>query len=63
MCDFRFGSWLCENVKTLDDDRRSCSSKTALALELASALNIKNELKNAILAAFRSLAFSHSQGQ
>jgi hypothetical protein len=50
--DVRVGSWLCENAKTLDGDRRSYSSKTVLAIELASTLNIKNELKNVILAAF-----------
>ncbi len=50
--DVRVGSWPCENAKTLDGDRRSYSSKTVLAIELASTLNIKNELKNVILAAF-----------
>jgi hypothetical protein len=33
------GSWLCENAKTLDGDRRSYSSKTVLAINLASTLN------------------------
>jgi hypothetical protein len=59
----RFGSWLCENAKTPDGDRRSYSSKTVLALKRASVLNLESELKNVILTAFRSLAFSHSQGQ
>jgi hypothetical protein len=45
--------WLCENAKTLDGDRRGRSSKTVLALELASALNLKIELKNVILSAAR----------
>jgi len=55
--------WLCENARTLDDDRRSCVSKTVPSLNLERALNLRYELKNAILAAFRSFAFSHSQGQ
>jgi hypothetical protein len=54
---------LCENAKALDGDRRSYSSKTLLAIKLASALNLKNELKNVVLAAFRSFAFLLSQGQ
>ena len=29
--EVRFGSWLCENAKTLNGDRRSYSSKTVLA--------------------------------
>jgi len=37
--EVRDGSWLCENAKTLDGDRRSYSSKTVLAINLASALN------------------------
>jgi hypothetical protein len=56
------GSWSCENAKTRDHDRRSYSSETALALNRASAFNLTNELKNAILAAFRSFAFLHTQG-
>src|SRR6201984_3556133 len=56
------GSWSCENAKTRDHDRRSYSSETALALNRASALNLTNELKNVILAAFRSFAFLHTQG-
>lgn len=27
-----FGSWLCENAKMVESDRRSCSSKADLAL-------------------------------
>src|ERR1700756_4109684 len=57
------GSWSCENAKTRDLDRRGYSSETPLALNRASALNLTNELKNVILAAFRSFAFPHSQGQ
>jgi len=56
------GSWLCENAKTLDGDRRSYSSKTALTVKRASELNLTNEPKNVILAAFQSFAFLHSQG-
>ena len=59
----RVGSWSCENAKTRDRDRRSYSSETALALNRASVLNLTNELKNVILAAFRSFAFLHTQGQ
>jgi hypothetical protein len=62
VADVRSGSWLCENAKTPDGDRRSYSSKTVLALKRASVLNSESELKNVILTAFRSLAFSHSQG-
>jgi hypothetical protein len=56
------GSWLCENANTPEGDRRSYSSKTVSSLKLASILNSDNELKNVILAAFRSFAFLHSQG-
>src|SRR5258705_2058496 len=61
--DVRCGSWLCENAKTLNRDRRSYSSKTALGLQFESAFNLEIELKNVILAAFRLFAFLHSQGQ
>src|SRR5262245_51108008 len=57
-----FGSRLCENAKVLERDRRSYSSKTVLALKLASAFNSEDELKNVILVVFRSFAFLHSQG-
>jgi hypothetical protein len=50
-------------VKTLNRDRRSCSSKTALGLQFESTFNLEIELKNVILGAFRLFAFSHSQGQ
>ena len=54
------GSWLCENAKRFDGDRRSYSPKTVVTVKLASELNFKNELKNVLLAAFRSFAFLHS---
>ena len=57
------GSWLCKNAKTLNRDRRSCSSKTALVVQLASEFNLEVELKNIILVAFRFFEFLHSQGQ
>ena len=57
--DFRYGSWLCENAKTHDGDRRSYSSKTALTVKRASELNLPNDPKNVILAAFQSFAFLH----
>ncbi|OKO66911.1 hypothetical protein AC630_41080, partial [Bradyrhizobium sp. AS23.2] len=59
---FRNGSWLCDNPKTLERDRRTYSSKIVLALRLAGAFNLDGELKNAILVVFRSCAFLHSQG-
>jgi hypothetical protein len=61
--DVRFGSWLCENAKTRNGKRRSYSSETAFGFQLASAFNLNSELKNLILVAFRSSAFSHSQGR
>jgi hypothetical protein len=60
--DVRNGSWLCENAKPLQDDRRSYSSKSALGHQLAIVFNFKIELKNVILVAFRTFAFLHSQG-
>jgi hypothetical protein len=44
-----FGSWLCENAKTLNRDRRSYSSKTVLVAQQASGFNLEIELKNIIL--------------
>jgi hypothetical protein len=63
LANFRCGSWPCKNTKTLERDRRSYSSKTVLALKLANAFNLDDELTNVILVVFRSFAFSHSQGQ
>ena len=45
----REGSWLCENAKTLNRDRRSYSSKTVLIAQRASGFNLEIELKNIIL--------------
>jgi hypothetical protein len=59
----RFGSWLCENAKTLNRDRRSYSSKTDLVAQHASGFNLEIELKNIILRRVSILEFSHSQGQ
>jgi hypothetical protein len=59
---FRNGFWLCENARTPDSDRRSYSFKTVSTVKLASTFNLKRELENVILAAFRSFAFLHSQG-
>jgi hypothetical protein len=61
--DVALGSWLCENARTLDGERRSYSVMTVLSVNLASAFNLENELKNAILAMFQTFAFLHSQGQ
>ena len=58
----RSGSWLRENARTLRGDRTSYSLTTVFAVKRASALNLENELKNAILPEFRSFAFLHSQG-
>jgi hypothetical protein len=44
-------------------NRRSYSSKTVFTPDLEGEFNLENELKNVILAAFRSFAFLHSQGQ
>jgi len=57
------GSWLCENARTLGGDRTSYSLMTVFAVKRANALNLENELKNVILAEFRSFAFLRSQGQ
>ena len=53
----------CENAKTPGSDRRSYSSTIILALKLASAFHLESELKNRILAVFRSFEFSHGLGQ
>ena len=59
----RFGSWLCENAKTLNRDRRSYSSKTVLVAQRASGFNLEIELKNIILRRVSIFEFLHSQGQ
>jgi hypothetical protein len=59
----RLGSWLCENAKTLNRDRRSYSSKTVLVAQRASGFNLEIELKNIILRRVSIFEFSHSQGQ
>jgi hypothetical protein len=56
------GSWLCENAKTLNHDRRSCSSKTVLVAQRASGFNLEVELKNIILRRVSIFEFLHSQG-
>jgi hypothetical protein len=61
--DVRFGSWLCENAKTLNRDRRSYSSKTVLVAQRASGFNLEIELKNIILRRVSIFEFLHSQGQ
>jgi hypothetical protein len=58
-----YGSWLCENAKTLNHDRRTCSSKTGLVAQRASGFNLEIELKNIILRRVSIFEFSHSQGQ
>jgi hypothetical protein len=58
----RFGSWLCENAKTLNRDRRTCSSKTVLVAQRASGFNLEIELKNIILRRVSIFEFLHSQG-
>src|SRR6266404_2923857 len=59
----RFGSWLCENAKTLNRNRRSYSSKTVLVAQRASGFNLEIELKNIILRRVSIFEFLHSQGQ
>jgi len=56
------GSWLCENAKTLNRDRRSYSSKTVLVAQQASGFNLEIELKNIILRRVSIFEFLHSQG-
>src|ERR1700752_2860106 len=58
----RLGSWLCENAKTLNHDRRSYSSKTVLVAQRASGYNLEIELKNIVLRCGSIFEFSHSQG-
>lgn len=58
-----YGSWLCENAKTLNRDRRSYSSKTALVAQRESGFNLECELKNIILRRVSIFEFLHSQGQ
>jgi hypothetical protein len=62
LAEVRVGSWLCENAKTLNHDRRSCSSKTVLVAQRASGFNLVIELKNIILRRASIFEFSHSQG-
>ena len=57
-----FGSWLCENAKTLNRDRRSYSSKTVLAAQRASGFNLEIEPKNIILRRVSIFEFFSSQG-
>ena len=58
----RVGSWRCENVKTLNRDRRSYSFKTVLVAQRASEFNLEIELKNIILRRVSIFEFLHSQG-
>ena len=53
----RLGSWLCENAKTLNRDRRTYSSKTILVTQRASEFNLEIELKISFFVAFRFLSF------
>ena len=50
--DVRDGSWLCENAKTLNRDRRSYSSKTASGLQFPSAFTLEIKRENVLLVAF-----------
>jgi hypothetical protein len=62
-CNVRCGSWLCENAKTLNRDRRSYSSRTVLVAQRATEFNLEIELKNIILCRVSVFEFLHSQGQ
>jgi len=59
----RYGSWLCENAKPLNRDRRSYSSKTVLVAQRANGFDLEIELKNIILRRISIFEFLHSQGQ
>src|ERR1700741_1263283 len=48
----RFGSWLCENAKALNRNRRSYSSKTVSGIQFENTFDLEIELKNVILVAF-----------
>jgi len=61
--DDGFGSWLCENAKTLNRNRRSYSSKTALIAQGASGLNLEAGLENIILRCVSIFELLHGQGQ
>jgi hypothetical protein len=52
----------CVNAKTLNCDRRTCSSKTVLVAQHASGFNLEIELKNIILRRVSIFEFLHSQG-
>ena len=56
------GSWLCENAKTLNRDRRTCSSKTILVAQRASGFN-RDQLKYITLRRVSIFEFLHSHGQ
>ena len=58
-----WGSWLCENAKTLNRDRRSYSPKTALVAQGASGLNLEVGLGNIILRCVSICELLHGQGQ
>ena len=58
----RYGSWLCENAKPLNRDRRSYSSKTVLVAQRANGFDLEIELKNIILRRVSIFEFLHSQG-
>jgi hypothetical protein len=55
------GSWLCENAKPLNRDRRSYSSKTVSVAQRASGFKLEIELKNIILRRVSIFEFLHSQ--
>jgi hypothetical protein len=61
--DFRDGSRLCENAKTLNRDRTSYSFRTILGAHTASQFNFEIELENIILVELQVFKFSHSLGQ
>jgi hypothetical protein len=57
----RDGSWLCENARALNRDRRSYSSKTALVAQSASGFNLEIELENIILRRVSIFEFLHAR--
>jgi hypothetical protein len=52
-----FWTRLCENAKTLNSGRISCSFEVVLGIHIASACNFEIEFRNIILVALRVLSF------
>jgi hypothetical protein len=59
VCDFRYGSWLCENAKPLNRGRTSHSSMTTFAAQRGSEFNLEAYPKNIILRRVLIFEFLH----